>query len=108
MNLKDVRDKLNTINKIVDEHLDFLLEIRQDEKLYNDDIDEIGQMADDVLSTLTKHSDLLRAPAGGEEDWVCGFGRPQSGLGLRISPGPAWSSRFSPNSVKCGIALWTC
>ena len=71
MTLKDVRAKLNVINKTVEEHLDFLLEIRQDEKLYNDDIDEIGQMADDVLSTLTKHSDLLRAPAGDEKEWVC-------------------------------------
>ena len=71
MDLKDVRDKLNTINKIVDEHLDFLLEIRQDEKLYNDDIDEIGQMADDVLSTLRKHSDLLREPAGDQKEWGC-------------------------------------
>jgi hypothetical protein len=71
MILKDVRAKLNVINKTVEEHLDFLLEIRQDEQLYKDDIDEIGEMADDVLSTLTKHSDLLRSPAGGEKDWVC-------------------------------------
>ena len=71
MTLKDVRAKLNVINKTVEEHLDFLLEIRQDEQLYKDDIDEIGEMADDVLSTLTKHSDLLRSPAGGEKDWVC-------------------------------------
>ena len=71
MTLKDVRAKLNVINKTVEEHLDFLLEIRQDEQLYKDDIDEIGEMADNVLSTLTKHSDLLRAPAGGEKDWVC-------------------------------------
>ena len=36
--------KLNVINKTVEEHLDFLLEIRQDEQLYKDDIDEIGEM----------------------------------------------------------------
>ena len=71
MELKLVRAKLNAINKTVEEHLDFLLEIRQDEELYKADITEIGKMADDVLSTLTKHSDLLRSPAGGEKDWVC-------------------------------------
>tara|TARA_Y100000296_G_scaffold85058_1_gene120021 strand:+ start:336 stop:698 length:363 start_codon:yes stop_codon:yes gene_type:complete len=71
MNIKDVRAKLNSINKIVDEHLDFLLEIRQDEELYKDDINEIGKMADEVLETLRSHHDLLHEPSGGEKDWVC-------------------------------------
>ena len=66
-----VRAKLNSISKNIDEHLDFLLEIRQDEQLYKDDIDEIGKMADDVLATLHKHHDLLHEPSGGEKDWVC-------------------------------------
>ena len=71
MNIKDVRAKLNTINKIVDEHLDFLLEVRQDEQTYKDDINEIGKMGDAVLSTLHEHNDLLHEPSGGEKDWVC-------------------------------------
>ena len=71
MTIKDVRAKLNAINKTIDEHLDFLLEVRQDEQLYKEDIKEIGQMADDVLSTLAKHSDLLHEPAGDEKEWAC-------------------------------------
>ena len=72
MDLKDVRDKLNTINKIVDEHLDFLLEVRQDEEVYKDDINDIGKMASDVLSALSKHSDLLHALSGDEKElWTC-------------------------------------
>ena len=72
MNIKDVRDKLNTINKIVDEHLDFLLEVRQDEQVYKDDINDIGKMAGDVLSALSKHSDLLHALSGDEKElWTC-------------------------------------
>ena len=71
MDLKDVRDKLNTINKIVDEHLDFLLEVRQDEELYKDDINDIGKMASDVLSVLSKHSDLLHVSSGHKDEWVC-------------------------------------
>ena len=71
MNIQDVRAKLNTINKIVDEHLDFLLEVRQDEELYKDDINDIGKMATDVLSALSKHSDLLHVSSGNESEWVC-------------------------------------
>ena len=71
MDLKDVRDKLNTISKIVDEHLDFLLEVRQDEEVYKDDINDIGKMARDVLSILSKHSDLLHVSSGNEKEWVC-------------------------------------
>ena len=71
MDLKDVRAKLNSINKTIDEHLDFLLEIRQDERLYKDDINEIGKMADEVLDTLRSHHDLLHEPAGNEKEWVC-------------------------------------
>ena len=71
MNIKDVRAKLNTINKIVDEHLDFLLEVRQDEELYKDDINDIGKMATDVLSVLSKHSDLLHVSSGNKNEWVC-------------------------------------
>ena len=71
MKLKDVRAKLNAINKNIEEHLDFLLEVKQDEQLYKDDVDEIGGMADDVLSTLHKHNDLLHEPTKGEKDWVC-------------------------------------
>ena len=71
MDLKDVRAKLNSINKTIDEHLDFLLEIRQDEQLYKDDINEIGEMADEVLDTLRSHHDLLHEPAGDEAGWVC-------------------------------------
>ena len=71
MNIKDVRDKLNTINKIVDEHLDFLLEVRQDEQVYKDDINDIGKMAGDVLSALSKHSDLLHVSSGNEKEWTC-------------------------------------
>ena len=71
MNIKDVRAKLNSINKTIDEHLDFLLEIRQDEELYKDDINEIGKMADEVLETLRSHHDLLHDPAGNEKEWVC-------------------------------------
>ncbi len=69
--VSQVRAKLNAISKTIDEHLDFLLEIRQDEQLYKDDVDEIGKMADDVLTTLHKHNDLLHEPPGGEKDWVC-------------------------------------
>ena len=71
MELKHVRAKLCTINKTIDEHLDFLLEIRQDEQLYKDDINEIGNMADEVLDTLRSHHDLLHEPAGSEKEWVC-------------------------------------
>ena len=71
MNIKDVRAKLNTINKIVDEHLDFLLEVRQDEEVYKDDVNDIGKMATDVLSVLSKHSDLLHVSSGNEKEWVC-------------------------------------
>jgi len=71
MELKQVRAKLNAISKTIDEHLDFLLEIRQDEQLYKDDIEEIGKMGDAVLSTLHEHHDLLHEPSGGERDWVC-------------------------------------
>ena len=71
MDVKQVRAKLNAISKTIDEHLDFLLEVRQDEQTYKDDVDEIGKMADDVLYALHKHNDLLHAPAGGEKDWVC-------------------------------------
>ena len=71
MDLKQVRAKLNAISKTIDEHLDFLLEIRQDEQLYKDDINEIGKMGDAVLSTLHEHHDLLHEPSGGEKDWVC-------------------------------------
>ena len=71
MELKLVRAKLNAINKTVEEHLDFLLEIRQDEQLHKDDINEIGKMGDAVLSTLHEHNDLLHEPSGGEKDWVC-------------------------------------
>ena len=71
MNIKDVRAKLNTINKIVDEHLDFLLEVKQDEKVYKDDINDIGKMAGEVLSALSKYSDLLHVSSGNEKEWVC-------------------------------------
>ena len=72
MSIKDVRANLNTINRIVDEHLDFLLEVRQDEEMYKDDINDIGKMASDVLSTLQKHSDLLHALSGDEKElWTC-------------------------------------
>ena len=71
MTLKDVRANLNTINKIVDEHLDFLLEVRQDEEMYKDDINDIGKMASDVLSVLSKHSDLLHVSSGRKDEWVC-------------------------------------
>ena len=71
MDLKQVRAKLNTINKTVDEHLDFLLEIRQDEQLYKADITEIGKMADNVLSALSKYSDLLESLPTAKKDWVC-------------------------------------
>ena len=71
MNIKDVRAKLNTINKIVDEHLDFLLEVRQDEEVYKDDVNDIGKMATDVLSVLSKHSDLLHVSSGNKSEWVC-------------------------------------
>ena len=86
MTIKDVRDKLNTINKIVDEHLDFLLEVRQDEEVYKDDINDIGKMASDdvcpndadndadgdgVLSILSKYSDLLHVSSGNEKEWEC-------------------------------------
>ena len=71
MDLKQVRAKLNVISKTIDEHLDFLLEIRQDEQLYKDDINEIGKMGDAVLSTLHEHHDLLHEPSGGEKDWMC-------------------------------------
>ena len=71
MDLKQVRAKLNAISKTIDEHLDFLLQIRQDEQLYKDDIEEIGKMGDAVLSTLHEHNDLLHEPSGGEKDWVC-------------------------------------
>ena len=69
MELKQVRAKLNSINKTIDEHLDFLLEVRQDEQLYKDDVDEIGKMADGVLAALHNEdkSDLNRV----EKDWVC-------------------------------------
>ena len=71
MDLKQVRAKLNAISKTVDEHLDFLLEVRQDEQTYKDDINEIGKMAEAVLATLHEHNDLLHEPSGGEKDWVC-------------------------------------
>jgi len=71
MDLKQVRAKLNAISKTIDEHLDFLLEIRQDEQLYKDDINEIGKMGDAVLATLHEHNDLLHEPSGVEKDWVC-------------------------------------
>ena len=71
MNIKDVRANLNTINKIVDEHLDFLLEVRQDEEVYKDDVNDIGKMATDVLSVLSKHSDLLHVSSGHKDEWVC-------------------------------------
>ena len=71
MDLKQVRAKLNAISKTIDEHLDFLLEVRQDEQTYKDDVDEIGKMADDVLYALHKHNDLLHEPSKGEKDWVC-------------------------------------
>ena len=71
MELKQVRAKLNAINKTVEEHLDFLLEIRQDEQLYKDDINEIGKMADDVLSALSKYSDLLESLPSAKKDWIC-------------------------------------
>jgi len=71
MELKQVRAKLNAINKTVEEHLDFLLEIRQDEQLYKADITEIGKMADDVLSALSKYSDLLESLPSAKKDWVC-------------------------------------
>ena len=48
-----------------------MLEIRQDEQLYKDDINEIGNMADEVLDTLRSHHDLLHEPAGNEKEWVC-------------------------------------
>ena len=69
MTLKNVRAKLNAINKTVEEHVDFLLEIRQDEQLYKDDVDEIGKMADTVLTTL--HNDEKFDLNGAEKDWVC-------------------------------------
>ena len=71
MDLKQVRAKLNAISKTIDEHLDFLLEVRQDEQTYKDDINEIGKMAEAVLATLHEHNDLLHEPSGGEKDWVC-------------------------------------
>ena len=71
MELKLVRAKLNAINKTVEEHLDFLLEIRQDEQLYKDDINEIGKMADAVLSALSKYSDLLESLPSAKKDWIC-------------------------------------
>jgi len=71
MSIKDVRANLNTINRIVDEHLDFLLEVRQDEEMYKDDINDIGKMASDVLSILSKYSDLLHVSSGNEKEWEC-------------------------------------
>jgi hypothetical protein len=71
MTLKQVRAKLIAINNNIVEHLDFLLEIRQDEQLYKDDIKEIGKMADDVLSALSKYSDLLESVPSAKKDWVC-------------------------------------
>ena len=71
MDVKQVRAKLNAISKTIDEHLDFLLEVRQDEQTYKDDINEIGEMAEAVLATLHEHNDLLHEPSGSEKDWVC-------------------------------------
>ena len=69
MDLKQVRAKLNAISKTIDEHLDFLLETRQDEQTYKDDINEIGKVADAVIATL--HNDEKFDLDGVEKDWVC-------------------------------------
>ena len=69
MDVKQVRAKLNAISKTIDEHLDFLLETRQDEQTYKDDINEIGKVADAVIATL--HNEDKSDLNGPEKDWVC-------------------------------------